>query len=88
MDKLVRLLLSNTKQIIIIALTNVCFNVINTCIMLSLCILREIKCIKINVLLTMLSFRSANKDASSKVVRDIYDVRFKRYVFLLKFRIF
>lgn len=86
MDKLVRLLLSNTKQIIIIALTNVCFNVIN--IMLSLCILREIKCIKINVLLTMLSFRSANKDASSKVVRDIYDVRFKRYVFLLKFRIF
>lgn len=86
MDKLVRLLLSNTKQIIIIALTNVCFNVIN--IMLSLCILREIKRIKINFLLTMLSFRSANKDASSKVVRDIYDVWFKRYVFLLKFRIF
>lgn len=86
MDKLVRLLLSNTKQIIIIALTNVCFNVIN--IMLSLCILREIKGIKINFLLTMLSVRSTNKDASSKVVRDIYDVWFKRYVFLLKFRIF
>lgn len=86
MDKLVRLLLSNTKQMIIIALTNVCFNVIN--IMLSLCILREKKSIKINFLLTMLSFRFANKDASSKVVRDIYDVRFKRYVFLLKFRIF
>lgn len=86
MDKLVRLLLSNTKQIIIIALTDVCFNVIN--IMLSLCILREKKSIKINFLLTMLSFRFANKDASSKVVRDIYDVRFKRYVFLLKFRIF
>lgn len=86
MDKLVRLLLSNTKQIIIIALTNVCFNVIN--VMLSLCILREIKCIKINFLLTMFSFRSANKDASSKVVQDIYDIWFKRYVFLLKFRIF
>lgn len=86
MDKLVRLLLSNNKQIIIIALTNVCFNVIN--IMLSLCILREIPCIKINFLLTKLSFRSANKDASSKVVRDIYDVWFKRYVFLLKLRIF
>lgn len=85
MDKLVRLLLSNTKQIIIIALTNVCFNVIN--VMLSLCMLREIKCIKINFLLTMFSFRSANKDASSKVVQDIYDIWFKRYVFLLKFRI-
>lgn len=56
--------------------------------MLSLCILREIKCIKMNFLLTMLSFRSANKDASTKVVRDIYDGWFKRYAFLLKFRIF